>query len=82
MKTAVHTRLALDGIRKNKQLYVPYIFGGAIMSGITYIMHFLSSDRILDSIKKGATTLGTFLPLAGWITAIFSVIFLFYTNSF
>ncbi len=82
MKTAVHTRLALDGIRKNKQLYVPYIFGGAIMSGITYIMHFLSSDRILDSIKKGATTLGAFLPLAGWITAIFSVIFLFYTNSF
>lgn len=82
MKTAVHTRLALDGIRKNKQLYVPYIFGGAIMSGITYIMHFLSSDRILDSIKKGARTLGTFLPLAGWITAIFSVIFLFYTNSF
>ena len=82
MKTAVHTRLALDGIRKNKQLYVPYIFGGAIMSGITYIMHFLSSDRILDSIKKGARTLGAFLPLAGWITAIFSVIFLFYTNSF
>lgn len=82
MKTAVYTRLALDGIKKNKRLYIPYIAGGAIMSGITYIMHFLSSDRILDSIKKGAVTLGSSLPLAGWIISIFSVIFLFYTNSF
>lgn len=82
MKTAIHTRLALDGISKNKRLYIPYILGGAVMSGITYIMHFLASDKILDSIKKGATTLGAFLPLAGWITAFFSVIFLFYANSF
>lgn len=82
MKTAVYTRLALDGIKKNKRLYIPYIAGGAIMSGITYIMHFLASDRILDSIKKGAVTLGSVLPLAGWIISIFSVIFLFYTNSF
>jgi len=82
MKTAVYTRLALDGIKKNKRLYIPYIAGGAIMSGITYIMHFLASDRILDSIKKGAITLGAVLPLAGWIISIFSVIFLFYTNSF
>ena len=82
MKTAVHTRLALDGIKKNKRLYIPYIAGGAVMSGITYIMHFLSSDRILDNIKKGAITLGAILPLAGWIVSIFSVIFLFYTNSF
>lgn len=82
MKTAVHTRLALDGIKKNKHLYIPYIAGGAIMSAITYIMHFLASDRILDSIRQGATTLGATLPLAGWIVSIFSVIFLFYTNSF
>ncbi len=82
MKTAVYTRLALDGIKKNKRLYIPYIAGGAIMSAITYIMHFLASDRILDSIKKGAVTLGSILPLAGWIITIFSVIFLFYTNSF
>lgn len=82
MKTAVHTRLALDGIKKNKCLYVPYVAGGAIMSAITYIMHFLSSDRILDNMNTGATTLGASLPLAGWIVSIFSVIFLFYTNSF
>ncbi|MBO5318765.1 MAG: ABC transporter permease [Ruminococcus sp.] len=82
MKTAVYTRLALDGIKKNKRLYIPYIAGGAIMSAITYIMHFLASDRILDSIKKGAVTLGSILPLAGWIISVFSVIFLFYTNSF
>ncbi len=82
MKTAVYTRLALDGIKKNKRLYIPYISGGAIMSAITYIMHFLSSDRILNSINRGASTLGSILPLAGWIVSIFSVIFLFYTNSF
>ncbi|MBO5384156.1 MAG: FtsX-like permease family protein, partial [Ruminococcus sp.] len=82
MKTAVHTRLALDGIKKNKRLYIPYIAGGALMSGITYIMHFLSSDRILGNIKKGSATLGSILPFAGWVISIFSVIFLFYTNSF
>lgn len=82
MKTAVHTRLAIDGIKKNSRLYVPYILGGAVMSGISYIMHYLSSDRILDSVKKGVATLGAFLPLAAWIIAIFSVIFLFYANSF
>ncbi len=74
MKTGFYPKLALDGIRKNKQMYFPYILTCVMMAMVYYIILFLSEIR-------GETT-KMFLDFGGWVIAVFSVIFLFYTNSF
>lgn len=81
MKAGFYPRLAFDGIRKNKRMYLPYILAciGIIM--MFYIMCFLNFSPVVHKMK-GGTTLGYILPLGCWVILIFSAIFLFYTNSF
>lgn len=81
MKAGFYPRLAFDGIRKNKRMYLPYILAciGIIM--MFYIMCFLNFSPVVHNMK-GGTTLGYILPLGCWVILIFSAIFLFYTNSF
>lgn len=81
MKTHLYSKLACEGIRQNKRLYIPYILTGSLMVMMYYIIEFLSVSPALSGMKGGAT-LSILLPLGSWVIAIFSVIFLFYTNSF
>lgn len=81
MKSFVLPKLAFDGIRKNKRLYFPYIFTGSIMVMMYYIMSFLTVSPALE-VMAGGTTLVAVLPLGCWTIGIFSLLFLFYTNSF
>ncbi len=81
MKTHLYSRLAMQGMKKNKKLYVPYIITciGAVM--MFYILKYLSVCPLLSAMK-GGRSLGTVLTLGQFVIAVFSVIFLFYTNSF
>lgn len=81
MRTHLYSKLACEGIRQNKRLYIPYILTGSLMVMMYYIVSFLSVSPALSTMKGGAT-LSLLLPLGSWVIAIFSVIFLFYTNSF
>lgn len=81
MKTQLYAKLAREGIRQNKRLYIPYILTGSLMVMMYYIVSFLSVSPALSTMKGGAT-LSLLLPLGSWVIVIFSVIFLFYTNSF
>lgn len=81
MKAGFYPKLAADGIRKNKQLYLPYLLTGSVMVMMYYIISFLSSSELLESFP-GSGTLRTLLPLGGAVLAIFSLIFIFYSNSF
>lgn len=81
MKSLFYPKLAFDGVKKNAKLYVPYIMTGALMTLIYYIISFLTGSEIIKNIK-GGRTLCTMFPLASYVIIIFSVIFLFYTNSF
>ena len=38
MNIHLYPKLALDGMRKNKRLYIPYIFMGSIMVMMFYIV--------------------------------------------
>ena len=71
----------MQGIKKNKKLYVPYIITciGAVM--MFYILKYLSVCPLLSAMK-GGRSLGIVLTLGQYVIAVFSVIFLFYTNSF
>lgn len=81
MKKFFYPRLAFDGIRKNKRLYLPYILTQIGMIMMYYIVIFL---RYGESLKGtfGEGTVNIVLMLGGWVIAIFACIFLFYTNSF
>ena len=81
MKKGFYPKLAFDGIRKNKKMYLPYILTSVGMVMMYYIILFLQfSQNIRDAVKS--STAADILGLGSWVIAIFSCIFLFYTNSF
>lgn len=81
MKKGFYLKLAFDGIRKNKKMYLPYILTSIGMVMMYYIIIFLQfSQNIKDAVRS--STVSDILGLGSWVIAIFSCIFLFYTNSF
>ena len=81
MKKSVYLRLAADGIRKNRRLYLPYMLTGAVMMMMFYILAFLATSPVLAHMR-GGTTLGTILPMGTSVIGVFSLLFLFYSQSF
>ena len=81
MKFGFYPRLAWDGIRKNKRLYVPYLLTCVGMVMMFYIIHYLAAMRVLSDMAGGRTT-AQMLGFGTWIVMLFALIFLFYTNSF
>ena len=81
MKAGFYPKLALDGIRKNKQMYLPYILTCIGMVMMYYIIAFLQYSKSI-SYLRGADEIRWMFDFGGWVIAIFSCIFLFYTNSF
>ena len=81
MRLGFYPTLAVQSIRKNKRLYLPYLLTCAGMVMMFYIIHYLAAMPLLITMAGGRTT-GQMLGLGTWIVALFAVIFLFYTNSF
>lgn len=81
MRAGFYPNIAINGIKQNKRLYVPYILTCAGMVMMNYIISFLSMSTTLDYIG-GGYVVRSMLSLGIVIIVIFSVIFLFYTNSF
>lgn len=81
MNKMFYQRLALTNIKKNRKTYVPYIITCICTIVMFYIMHFISVNEGLDRMS-GGSSLKIILNLGTYVIGIFSVIFLFYTNSF
>lgn len=81
MKKSFYPRLAGDAIRKNKRMYFPYILTGSVMVMMFYILMSMLDSPDLENIH-GGSVLTMFLPYGCGVIGIFSLIFLFYTNSF
>lgn len=81
MKTGFYPKLALDGIKKNKRMYLPYILTCIGMVMMQYIIVFLQYSDMLASMPD-ARTVQSMLEMGVWVIAVFAGIFLFYTNSF
>ncbi|MGI5959516.1 MAG: FtsX-like permease family protein [Massiliimalia sp.] len=81
MRKGFYRTLAWTGIKKNKKLYFPYIMTciGVVM--MCYIVSFLGDNPMFGSIPGGAT-MQEFLKMGFGVMSVFSLIFLFYTNSF
>ena len=81
MKAGFYPKLAWDGIRKNKRLYFPYILTGGVMVMMYYILSYLIESPALAHMPGGSILMSV-LPLGCAVIAVFSLLFLFYTNSF
>lgn len=81
MKKGFYPKLAADGIRKNKRLYLPFILTCIGMVAMEYIITFLGLSKAILQLPGGETIRGV-MRLGSFVIAIFAVIFLFYTNSF
>ena len=81
MKPAFYSRLACGGILKNRKTYLPYIITCVIMVMIHYIISFLSVDENIANMR-GGDMLQSFFVFGTYVIGFFSLVFLFYTNSF
>lgn len=77
MNNFIYEKLAVTNLKNNRKTYVPYIFTGVLTVMMFYIIDALSGG-------KGITqnTLKICLQYATGVIIVFTVIFLFYTNSF
>ena len=81
MRLSFYPKLAWEGIRKNKRLYLPYMLTCSGMVMMFYIIHYLAAMPTLKEMPGGRTTT-QMLGFGVWIVALFALLFLFYTNSF
>ncbi len=82
MKRGFYYSLACDGMKKNRKMYLPYILTCIGMVMMLYIVLYLQNSEATDSLASGIRTTKLTMGLGAIVITVFSVIFLFYTNSF
>lgn len=81
MNKLFYPKLALSNMKKNGKFYFPYMLTCIITVAMFYIMGSIVTDPGINKIPH-AETLKTIMDLGTIVIGVFSVIFLFYTNSF
>ena len=81
MNKLFYPKLAIRNMKNNQKFYVPYIITCIITVAMYYIISSIAGNSALDTMR-GAESLKMILEVGTGVVAIFSVIFLFYTNSF
>ncbi|MDU5109708.1 MAG: ABC transporter permease [Clostridium sp.] len=81
MNNVFYPKLAANNIKKNSKTYIPYMLTCIFTAAMYYIIHSLSNNEGISTLV-GSDTISITLGLGNNITAIFAIIFLFYTNSF
>lgn len=79
MRLGFYPKLAVDGIRKNSRLYIPYIIAIICMVMVQYIITYLGFSKAVNSIN-GGSFLSVLMNLGAIIIGLFCTIFLFYAN--
>lgn len=77
MNSRIYSRLAVSNIKNNRKTYIPFILTAILTVMMYYILDALASNDSIDSMNVIAV-----LRMACGVMVLFSVIFLFYTNSF
>ena len=80
MRKALYMRLAADNLKKNRQLYGPYLIACIVTVMMMCIMILLEGDRGLNTIE-GGQAVAAMLMFGCIVIAIFSLIILVYINS-
>ena len=77
MNSRIYSRLAVSNIKNNRKTYVPFIFTSILTVMMYYIIDALAGNKSIEIVN-----VITVLRMGCGVMVVFSVIFLFYTNSF
>ncbi len=80
-KISFYPKLALTNIRSNGKLYYPYLLTCTFAVAMFYIVLFIRYNEGLQSVR-GAAYVESYMAFGSVIISIFSLVILFYTNSF
>lgn len=80
MNRKLYASLAWTGISKNRQLYYPYLVAAITMVTVFYILSFLATSDVVYDLPGGEIVTLLF-SYGSWAVGVFSIPFLFYTNS-
>ena len=69
-------KLAASNLKKNSKVYAPFLLASIGITAMFFILRSLVYNSALQQDMRGMLSMGV------GITAVFSFIFLFYTNSF
>ena len=72
-----YQKLVLTNIKKNSKTYIPYI-----VTCIGIIVMFYNMFALAKNNSTGDGSLSSILMIGTWVIALFSGVFIFYTNSF
>ena len=78
MRKGFLPRLAATGLSSNRQTYLPYFL---TCTGTVLMFYNMCALTYHTSVMKNVS-ISSLMSIGMWVTAIFAVIFLFYTNSF
>ena len=81
MRKGFYLKLAAEGISKNRKFYFPYILTCICMVMMFYVVAYLSRSADFSGVF-GGNMLQSMLGFGVFVIGIFSLIFLYYTNSF
>jgi putative ABC transport system permease protein len=81
MKNKFYLKLAWTGIKKNHQIYTPYIFTCIGMVMMYYIVAFLAQSSVLEYLH-GKESLESLLSMGSYVIGFFALFFLLYSHSF
>ena len=77
MGLGLYLKCAIEGIKKNRKIYIPYILTSSVMFSMCHIIYALKDSKSVAAVSFFVST--GFFP---WVFAFFSGLVLFYTNSF
>lgn len=81
MKGFLCLRLALQNIRRNHQTYVPFLLASSLLTFALYSFTMFDFNPGMASVRFGAVLMSV-LNLGLIVVGLFTMIFLFYANSF
>lgn len=74
-------KLVLSSLKRNRQVYVPYLFAVMILGALNYIFFALMANASLKDLESGFAT-NILLGLGSGIVIILTVAFMIYANNF
>lgn len=80
-KAGFYPKMAAQGIRLNRRYYLPYVLTCIGSAALFYILFFLSCNPGVQELR-GSAYVVLLLNLGTVVVGLFSLIMLFYTNSF
>lgn len=81
MRKGFYCRLALNNIKNNRRIYIPYMLSVVASVAMFYIIRSLSLNPGFEAMQ-GHRTMNIILGFANYVVLFFLLIFLMYTSSF